>query len=203
MNIQVVKAALVGLVLSVSSFANASLIKDNLTNIITDNTNTNQSLDWFSLTATTGYSFDEMVLELENQESKFYGFSYATFSDLTTLFSNTGWVTSINDHTKPKNGRTAMLHSNSTYGELYRAALTSLIVKFGATSTNRAAGMYNTTDGIRILDFRPEAGSNSLILSGFTEETYNFDFGHWLVRTTPVNDNATSVPEPSTLAIVA
>ena len=107
MNIQVVKAALVGLVLSVSSFANASLIKDNLTNIITDNTNTNQSLDWFSLTATTGYSFDEMVLELENQESKFYGFSYATFSDLTTLFSNTGWVTSINDHTKPKNGRTA------------------------------------------------------------------------------------------------
>lgn len=94
-------------------------------------TDTETSLDWFTLTATSGYSYNQMLYNFTDINSQFYGFTYATRTELQSLWQNAGYTGNFYDY---------------TYDSANQNAITELYTLFGQTGTNccnRSDGMYD------------------------------------------------------------
>ena len=199
MKLKLLNIALVSLVLSVScltNVANAGLIKNG--NIITD---TDTGLDWYALTATTGNSYNTMSSLLSDSNSIYFGYEYASFQQLESLWQNAGYITAI--------APLVSIGNNTTTNATDILALNNLMGLFGQTGTNccaRSSGIYNAISGNSrlIWDWLPDAGGSGITYTGITTSPSAItwaprnDIGHWLIKETP-----TDVPEPSTLAIFA
>ena len=184
------KVVLAGFVISVSGFANAGLIQtdyqeigDNLT--VTD---TNNNLEWLSLTLTFGLSSDEVRV----QYSDFRFANRVEYESLmTTHFLN--FTTFDVD-----------AYDNSPTNSNDAALITQFIALFGSTYEHSiSSGSYGWL-------LRPDsqylqlAGADDIAL--FTNFTYMYEPNYYIPLSVAgwfmVRD-ATNVPEPSTLAIVA
>ncbi|MCJ8321967.1 MAG: PEP-CTERM sorting domain-containing protein [Colwellia sp.] len=195
----------ISLILSASCLvnnANAGLIQDG--EIITD-TETNN--EWFTLTSTLGFSYNEMLLNFMDINSKFYGFSYATFSDLETLINGQGYT-----------GNYAMPDYNS--GNMSAAQL--LLTTFGQTGSNVAArsdGMFQTdsvgfANWLVVLPSYNWNGPGATAVIAYDATGWGphravagwgngNDMGSWIFKADEPITGTANVPEPSTLAIFA
>lgn len=173
--------------------ANASLIKNG--DIITD---TNTGLDWYTMTGTSGYSYNQMLANFADINSQFYGYSYATRDDLETLFGNAGYTGDYYTHTSASNDV---------------AAITTLYTLFEQTGTNasdRSDGLYDDGDGgnvghaFLIADDYYTASSLIRLLPNYQlPDDVNWpaatenDMGSWIYK----SGNQSPVPEPATMLL--
>ena len=180
------------LLVGIVEVANADLIGYASTVFDTDT-----NLEWCTLTETTGFSYNQMLANFIDTNSRFYGYSYATTSDLYTLWNNAGYTGDFyNETTEPANV----------------TAITYLYTLFGQTGTrpvNRADALYDDGDG-------ESAGTSYLVpeYKGysvariFTDSSSPDDvnwsmvpgnnMGSWVHKSSV----PTPVPEPTTLLLV-
>ncbi len=165
-------------VLISSTSVNAALVDND-----TFTTDTSTNLDWFDLTQTTGYSYNQMLSNFSDVNSKFYGFTYATQADLGILWVNAGYTGNFNNYTSDLNDR---------------AVITELFNLFGQTGTNccnRSDGMFDDGDtdtNISFLYFIPELSPwqsrVSISFNSLSSDDINWsssganDMGSWIYR---------------------
>ncbi|MGK0235656.1 MAG: hypothetical protein ACI9EK_002196 [Psychroserpens sp.] len=190
--------SLVFIITCLTSVANAELIKTG--NIISD---TDTGLDWFALTATTGNSYNTMSSLFSDSNSIYFGYEYASFQQLETLWQSAGYISTITPTADLYGGNKTNNNANDFL------ALQLLTGLFGVTGTNccdRSSGIYKATSGTDrlIWDWMTETQQYSTTWTQIkanpeaTSWSFNNEIGHWLIRETPKD-----VPEPSTLAIFA
>jgi hypothetical protein len=181
----ILKKTLIAASLLWCGFANATLIDNGATT-----TDTATGYVWADLTATTAYSFNQMTANFSNTSSAFYGYTYATRSDLMTLWNNAGYT---GDFYSP----------SATSG----AAITSLFNLFGQTGTNccaRADGMFNDEDSNPQVSFAylvPSMNLGRILPNYFSPEQIGWlpenQLGSWIYKAT-----STSVSESSGIALL-
>ena len=191
MTFKIISSIIAAIALVLSTSANAILIGNG--NTITD---TDTNLNWFTLTGTTGYSYNQMLTNFSDVNSQFYGFTYATRSDLESLWGNAGYTGDF-------------LNADNDIGN--RNAINDLFNLFGQTGTSifpRADGMYDdeSVGDVGQAYLVPVAGSYSL--AKIIENLVSPDDVDWPVSP----DNAlgswiykpsASVPEPSIALLMA
>jgi len=176
------------------SIAQADLIKAG--EIITD---TDTGLEWYTMTATTGYSYDDMQGNIVDPTSEFFGFEYATASDLVILWGIEGYSSGGSLRVSDEASRTVI------------ALLFELFGQTGTSCCSRTDGIYDDQDttstavghAYLIPDLRGTIESK-VSQSANQWETTDIDWpgtpsnsmGSWMFRP------ATPVPEPSTLALL-
>ncbi len=147
-------------------------------------------LEWLDLTLTTGYSFNEILPELEVNGS-LEGFRHATRDELVGLFASAG-IPDVDFWPGTAANRLPTMHLQDLLG------ITSpgfpqpdLFSTLGVTGELRGNGHQTAT--IRHNDqigaaFLPDSGS-------FNPDSFESEIGgHWLLRT---------VPEPSSVVLLA
>ena len=201
MKFKFLNIALVSLVFSItflSSLANAELIK--IGHTISD---TDTGLDWFALTATTGNSYNTMSSLLSDSNSIYFGYEYASFQQLKTLWQSAGYISTITPTADLRGGNSTNNNANDFL------ALQILTELFGVTGTNccdRSSGIYKATSGTErlIWDWMTETQQYSTTWTQIkanpeaTSWSVDNEIGHWLTRETPKD-----VPEPATIVIFA
>jgi len=118
------------MMLGMTGVASATLLKNG--NIITD---TATNLEWYTLTGTSGYSFNQMQVNFTDTTSQFFGYAYASLSDIKTLWSDAGYTGDYWDASSNANDITAI------------TTLFNLFEQTGANAYPRADGMFDDTDG--------------------------------------------------------
>lgn len=176
MNIKSLKLAISVLILSTS--VNAALVDNG-----SFTTDTSTNLDWLDLTETTGYSYNQMLTNFSDINSQFYGFTYATREDLTTLWVNAGYTGNFNNFTSDLNDR---------------AVITELFNLFGQTGSNccdRSDGMFDDGDSDANISFlylipelSPWESRVSISFNSLSPDDINWssaganDMGSWVYR---------------------
>lgn len=182
-----------------SCFTNAALIKT--ASIISD---TSTGLDWMELTASTDITYNQMLSNFDDEDSIFFGFEYASLSQIQMLFNGEGYSGDF---------------FNDVSDISSRNAINSIFNLFGITGINcceRGDGMFLNENGdlvdwlfyIPDLSNTPRTNTDvSLVRVGNNridpDENYWDQFeggevnamGSWIVRT-----NIEPVPEPTSLA---
>lgn len=182
------KKLLVGLatglfLFGMTGIASATLIDQSSTIYDTDT-----NFEWFKVTETTGFSYNQMVTNFTDTNSQFYGYSYATTSDLQTLWGNAGYVGNFYDQ-----------DPNSS------VAITDLFTLFGQTGTNmapRTDGLYDDGDAnsIGFAFLMPSINLGRFLPNHFDPNSIDWPgvsqnkMGSWIYRSEPV-------PEPATMLL--
>jgi hypothetical protein len=110
--------------------ASAAIVKAG--DIISDDAT---GLDWYALTPTVGYSYQQMTANFADSNSQFFGYHYARTTDLNTSLANAGYIGDSYDFVTDASSR---------------AAISSLYNMFGQTGIsccNRADGFYDDEVG--------------------------------------------------------
>lgn len=164
--------------------ANATLIDNGTTT-----TDTATGYVWQDLTQTIGYSYNQMQANFLNVNSQFYGYTYATRADLSTLWNNAGY-----------NGDFYNASASST------SAITTLFNLFGQTGVNccaRSDGLFNDGDSNPLVSFAflvPSMDLARILPNYFSPDQVGWmpgvnDMGSWIYK-------ANNVPEPASLALL-
>jgi hypothetical protein len=191
MNIKMLRAAVAGLVLSVSGFASAGLITS--TNGLID---TSTNFEWLSLSPNYGISYDDMNLTNLNGFQSL-GFRYATIDEVGALWVEAGitlpalYVLDTSDQLAAGDVLANLLgtfHFNDSNHFLQ-----------GMTSSIALNGTSILTPWLRATCLNGTGCSDGVNYGGYSQTTseINSNTSSWLVR------NTQAVPEPSTLAIFA
>lgn len=179
----------------ISGFAHADLVKTG--SVIYDSST---GLDWLSLTASTGFTYNAMEAAMNDTSSVFYGYQFAAVSDVKTLFNNQGYTGDF---------------YNEVSDSSSRLAVSNIFELFGQTGTNccaRGDGMLLNQDGgsVGLLFYIPTvswSGGASLVrvLDNLVlpNEFYWDSFpenkmGSWLVKA-----HVPAVPEPDVSLLAA
>jgi hypothetical protein len=197
MNIKMLKAALAGLVLSVSGFANAGLINSDYLNL-NDNLAVHddvQNLTWLDLSVSSGWT-NNTWSSLIQQNS---GWRLALNSEIESLF-NQAFPTFYNIYPANTNYVDAtdsgLVANFNDFQNLFG------VHSFLSNSITNTYGRYIDEDGIHRLMGVSGWNNTNRIWGLEASSTYslssNDGMGIYLVR-----EDAESVPEPSTLAIFA
>lgn len=179
------------LLLFVSS-ANATLIKNG--SVISD---TSTDLDWVELTASTGFTYNQMFNNFQDVNSTFYEYEFATLSQIQTLFNSEGYSGDFYNRVSDSNSRNAV---NTIYN------------LFGQTGTNccsRGDGMFLNENGGNIdwlfylPVYRPETTSLVRVINDrinpdvlFWDGSNRNEMGSWVVKS-----STQQVPEPALIAL--
>jgi len=166
---------------------------------------TDTMVDWYDLTASVGISYNDMVVNLSDTNSQFYGWRHATISEITTLMTNAGIS---NFHVYDG--------WNDTNDPTIIAAMDVLKDLLGQTGTNaapRSDGMFddegygdpNRVGFAFVCVFTTTTWGTAKYIQDYFDVTIPYtdnsgsgsgDIGHWLVR-----DSIAPVPEPSTILL--
>lgn len=196
MNTKILKAAFAGLILSVFcvvNIANAGLVKNG--SIISD---TDSGLDWMELTASTGITYNQMLANFNDVNSVFYGFEYASLTQIQALFNGEGYTGDFYSYVTDSGSIDATTQIYNLFGQT------------GVNCCDRGDGMYLNENGglIEWLYYIPEYDSTTSLVRAlnnfidpdvlYWDGSNNNEIGSWIVRS-----STESIPEPSTLAIFA
>lgn len=185
MNIKMLKAALAGLVLSVSGFANAGLINIDYQNandneLVFDSTN---NLEWLRWDLTSKVSLNDLL-------NTYSGFHLASETEILSLWSEAFSVTGLCGACVSNYSEGNTFQQLFGYGNLQSAVNP---VSYGLIQLDNSQwSMFGTRYNVNTNDFHT-----------FTYDEYTAsgeahdELSYALVR------NSTDVPEPSTLAIFA
>lgn len=191
MNVKVLKAALAGLVLSVSGFANAGLIQSDYLNS-GDNLSvldTASNIEWLDLSVSTSWSFSNWNSLVQQGN----GWRLATNSEVVNLF-NTAFPTY------------AAIYGGTGYVDTNDVNLIQNFIDFqtlfGTTIWNAnnvdSYGLFKNENGIsEMMGVSRWSDTYRIFSTNFNSSVPEINNGIYIVR------DATSVPEPSTLAIFA
>ena len=192
------------LVVLVASYATASLeVQDDSkfgTGAITSDTVT--GLDWLDVTASVNISYDQMVLNLIDPTSNYYGWRHATHDELAGFFQSAG-IDPINTQTVP--AEPAVLALMAMVGITYGNSTSGVTVGHvgDAVTLTRSDDRIHRTVGS--LEYFALATTFSSTCDSRTVYSFEIDpgarndaYGHWLVRALSSDD---VVPEPSTAMV--
>lgn len=182
---------LLSMCLFVSS-AHATLIKNG--SVITD---TDAGLEWLELSVSTGFTYNQMLDNFQDESSLFYGYEYASRSLVENLFNNLGYSGDFYDPVTDLASKDA---------------ITDIYDLFGQTGDNcceRGDGMFLNEGGDNVdwLFYIPDTSiGNESVVRLFTDsfdpddlfwgEGSSNEMGSWVVKST------VQVPEPASFAIL-
>jgi len=163
------------------------ILSTNVNAALVDNgaftTDTSTNLDWLDLTETTGYSYNQMLASFSDANSQFYGFTYATQTDLATLWVSAGYTGNFNNYTSDLNDRAVI-------NELF-----NLFGKTGSNCCDRSDGIFDDSDtdtNISFLYLIPELSPwesrVSISFNSLSPDDVNWpaqganDMGSWIYR---------------------
>ena len=165
-------------VLISSTCVNAVLVDNG-----TFTTDTSTNLDWLDLTETTGYSYNQMLANFSDVNSKFYGFTYASQADLATLWVDAGYTGNFNNYTSDINDRAVI------------AELFNLFGQTGVSCCDRSDGMFDDDDADTNISFlylipelSPWESRVSISFNSLSPDDVNWsstvgnDMGSWVYR---------------------
>lgn len=173
------------------STANATLTKNG--DVISDS---NTNLNWLALTSTVGYTYNQMLGNFQDVNSTFYGYEYASLSQITTLFNSEGYSGDF---------------YNFVYDQTSRDSATKVYDLFGKTGSNaysRGDGMFLNEDGGSIdwLYYIPDSGNAALVRvlnNRINADTVYWDgsngnqMGSWIVKS-----SVQGVPESASIYLL-
>jgi hypothetical protein len=175
--------------------ANAGLIKSG--SIISD---TSTGLDWMELSATTDITYNQMLSNFNDPNSLFYGFEYATFTQIQVLFNSEGYSGDFYDYVADFGSRNAVSQIYDLFG------------RTGTSCCDRGDGMFLNENGgfVDWFYYIPEIGASeslvrvldnlidpNVVFWDGSSSSNNNEMGSWIVRKT-----SKSVPEPALLAML-
>lgn len=193
MYLKMLKAAAAGLVLAVSSVANAGLIEADYTDA-GDNlavSDTVSSLTWLDLSVSNSWTFANW----ESFIARGMGWRLATAQEVADLF-NAAFPTFSAVH--------GAIGSVDTTDSALIQNFTDFRSLFGTTTLNGGGvdtyGLYFTANNvIRMMGASAWAGTSRIFSTNFSSSTRETSSGLYIVRNTPTT---ASVPEPATIAIL-
>jgi len=189
MKFKFLKATFVGLILTVSSFANSGVIQSDFLTIGDELAVYDEStnLTWLDLSLTRGLSYEQAI-------STYSKFRHATHTEVTTLFTNFfGILETTNEIGSSSKATDFVDVFGPTFAEL------SLGRFYDDDNISRIAGAYFTFSHV----YTPDPGSHWVGI----EDEVESSVGIYIVYDGSLTFNEpqpdVSIPEPSTLAIFA
>ena len=186
--------------------ANASITQAGLTHVnddafaamvLQENEVTRDSatnLDWLDIDAYTEISYDYMTILLAN-DSILDGWRHATLPDVVTFFDHLGLGSTIPT-------------VNNDGGTLGSAAAAYVGISFSLNADTQLSHGFTSTESAEDFVWRSyfwsgsaSAGGSDTNRQSVLTSNVNSGVGHWLVQTTPSQDNI--IPEPSTFSMLA